>query len=88
MPPFYRRRVRCAFAEPAKPKRKPAKKRSEMSELEKIEADMKRIARKQLKDAKEEWEKTLPKAWDGPETFSWPAGTLVRTPPPLSLTQT
>ena len=52
-----------------------------MSELEKIEADAKRIARKQLKEAKEEWENNLPDFWDGPKTFSWPAGTLVRVQP-------
>ncbi|KAL1947023.1 hypothetical protein VTO73DRAFT_13984 [Trametes versicolor] len=75
MPPSYRRRVHCAYAEPAKPARKPAKKRSEMSELEKMEVDAKRIARKQIKDAKDEWEKTLPKPWNGPSHFSWPAGT-------------
>lgn len=78
MPPSYRRRVHCAYAEPAKPARKPAKKRSEMSELEKMEVDAKRIARKQTKDAKDAWEKTLPKPWNGPSHFSWPAGTAVR----------
>ncbi|KAI0765276.1 hypothetical protein C8Q74DRAFT_1287334 [Fomes fomentarius] len=60
MPAHYRRRIHCAFAEPEKPKRKPAKKQSEMIEDERLEADAKRIARKGLKTAKDEWEKTLP----------------------------
>ena len=78
MPRAYRPRIRCAFAEPvAKPKRQPAKKRSEMTEDEKLDADMKRIVRKALKEAKEEWEKALPKPWNGSGTFMWPTGTLV-----------
>lgn len=68
MPAHYRRRIHCAFADPEtlKPKRKPAKKRSEMTEDEKLEADAKRIARKGIKAAKDEWEKTLPRAVERP----------------------
>ena len=73
-------RSRCAYAmfdEPVKPKRKPAKKRSEMTEDEKEEADIMRLARKGIKAAKEDWEKALPAPWKGPEDFKWPTGTIV-----------
>ncbi|VDB96720.1 unnamed protein product [Peniophora sp. CBMAI 1063] len=72
-------RSRCAYAmfdEPVKPKRAPAKKRSEMTEDEKEEADIMRIARKGIKIAKDEWEKALPAPWAGPEDFKWPTGTI------------
>ena len=78
MPP-YRRRVRCiGYAEPPKPKpkRTPAKKRSEMTEEEKLEADTKRLARKALKDAKTEWEKGL-KPWKDDAGLILPVGTMV-----------
>lgn len=65
------------FDEPVKPKRKPAKKRSEMTEEEKEEADILRMARKGIKVAKEEWEQALPAPWKGPEDFKWPTGTIV-----------
>ncbi|KAI0675840.1 hypothetical protein C8Q78DRAFT_988330 [Trametes maxima] len=76
MPRAYRSRFRCAYADPPVPKRRPAvKKRSEMTQDEKDEADAKGLARKELKTAKEEWEKNLA-SWNGPSDFKWPTNTL------------
>ena len=78
MPRVARSRFRCAYAlEAPKPKRAPAKKRSEMTEDEKLEVDTKRMIRKAFKERKEEWDKSLPAPWNGPGNFSWPTDTLV-----------
>ena len=86
MPRACRQRIRCVgYADPTAPKRKPTKKRSEMTEDEKAEADLKRLVRRELKAAKDDWEKSLSAPWAGPAHFSWPADTLVRVLHNLSL---
>jgi hypothetical protein len=70
-------RIRCAYADPIKPKRAPAKKRSEMTEEEREDAEIKSMMRVGLKNAKEAWEKTLAAPWKGADDFKWPVDTMV-----------
>ncbi|KAK0225690.1 hypothetical protein IW262DRAFT_1357558 [Armillaria fumosa] len=78
MPP--QRRFRCAyssypsFSSPVK--KSPKKRRSEMTEEEKREADLQTTLRKAKSTAKKEWESSLPEPWKGPHNFKWPTGTL------------
>lgn len=79
--PAYRRRPGmccasgCTCAEPSPKTRKPRKPRSLLTDKELADAAAKRA----IREAKKEWEKTLV-PWVGRYDFFWPEDTIVRAP--------
>lgn len=78
MPVYRRRKIVCAFAKPEPPAAPRGRKLcKDMSEREKYVADLQSTWRSAQKELKPAWDAAL-KSWKGPETFTWPVGTLVR----------
>lgn len=76
--PVHRRKASNTCAEPSPlTVRKPRKPRGKLTEEEKLEAEVKRIAEEERREAMKEWESELI-PWVPRGGFSWPEETVVR----------